>query len=155
MVQNFPQVYVNGSDAYICWRDGRSTIMGEEGLISKWGVYAQKIHIEPTSIDDDIIEPDMIFSNYPNPFNPETTIYFETTNLHELAQIEIYNVKGQKVRTLDCHTEPVEVGNGSNGYSVTWNGTDQNDRPVTTGIYFYQLNIDDKVIASKKCLLLK
>ncbi|MCK5052486.1 MAG: T9SS type A sorting domain-containing protein [Candidatus Cloacimonetes bacterium] len=109
-----------------------------------------------TPVSNQLIEVNNInLVNYPNPFNPETTIYFETTNLHELAQIEIYNIKGQKVRTIDCHTEPVEVSNGSNTFSVTWNGTDQNEQPVASGIYFYQLNMDNKVIATKKCLLLK
>jgi hypothetical protein len=90
-----------------------------------------------------------LHGNYPNPFNPETTISFETTNLHELAQIEIYNIKGQKIKQL-------EVGNLKLGINnVVWNGKNNDNQPVASGIYFYQLNIDNKVIASKKCLLLK
>jgi hypothetical protein len=156
MVQNFPQVYVNGSDAYICWRDGRSTIMGEEGLVSIPGIYTQKIHLEPTSVEENLIEPNFILSNYPNPFNPETTISFSLiTESTENTEINIFNIKGQRIRTIDCHTETVEVSNNSNSYSVTWNGTDTNNQPVASGIYFYQLNVDDKVIVSRKCLLLK
>ena len=157
MDHRIPIVVSNGTDsAYIAWQDGRSTTMGYyDGLSSIPGIYAQKIHIEQTTVDDELVVPNEILSNYPNPFNPETTISFETTNLHELAQIEIYNIKGQQIRTIDCHIEPVEVGNSSNSYSVIWNGTDQNNQPVASGIYFYQLNIDDKIIASKKCLLLK
>ncbi len=100
-----------------------------------------------------------LIGNYPNPFNPETTIYFETTNLHELAQIEIYNVKGQKVRTLDIleciNCFDAKAMESLSRYSISWNGTDQNNQPVASGIYFYQLNVDNKIIASKKCLLLK
>lgn len=154
-----PRIVTNGeNEAYIAWIDGRSGVEDEKrkcGPSPIYGLYAQKIQLEPTSADDELVEPIEILSNYPNPFNPETTIYFETTNLHELAQMEIYNIKGQKIRTIDCHTEPVEVGNGLNSYTVIWNGTDQNNQPVASGIYFYQLNIDDKVIASKKCILLK
>ncbi len=109
--------------------------------------------------DDLIINSTKLFQNYPNPFNPETTIYFETTNLHELAQIEIYNIKGQKVKTLDIleciNCFDAKAMESLSHYSIVWNGTDQNNQPIASGIYFYQLNIDDKIIASKKCLLLK
>jgi formylglycine-generating enzyme required for sulfatase activity len=94
---------------------------------------------------------------YPNPFNPSTTISFETTNLHELPQIEIYNLKGQKIKTLDCHLEFIEgYGNcelknphtstalrmtqaGSNQYSVGWDGTNDSGKPVSSGVYFYKI----------------
>ncbi|MCF7794568.1 MAG: hypothetical protein K9N09_11310 [Candidatus Cloacimonetes bacterium] len=97
-------------------------------------------------------------TNYPNPFNPTTTIYFETTNLHELPRIEIYNLKGQKVKTL-----PVILSDSKNriegsgtimSYSVVWNGTDQNNKPVSSGIYFALLKAGN-VEASTKMLLLK
>jgi len=88
-------------------------------------------------------------SNYPNPFNPSTTIQFETTNLHEIAQIEIYNLKGQKVKTL-----PVSPSQ-SYKVSVTWNGTDKNSQPVSSGVYFYKLKVGNETKAVQKCLLLK
>ncbi len=87
--------------------------------------------------------------NYPNPFNPETTISFETTNIHELVQIEIYNLKGQKVKQL------VSTQHSAGQYSVVWNGTDQNNDPVSSGIYFYQLRVGEEVKQTKKMLLLK
>jgi len=88
--------------------------------------------------------------NSPNPFNPATTIYFETTNLHEDTRIEIYNLKGQKVKTF------LPFPNGSLGTrEVVWDGTDQNNNPVSSGIYFYRLNIDGKTKISKKMILLK
>lgn len=90
--------------------------------------------------------------NFPNPFNPSTTISFETTNLHENIRIEIYNLKGQKVKTLPVILSPESsLRKGS----AIWNGTDENDQPVTSGIYFYKLNINGKTEAIKKCLLLK
>ncbi len=112
--------------------------------------------------------------NHPNPFNPETTINFETTsrsraettagNLHEFTRIEIYNLKGQKIRTLE-NLESVSLSPKSNiaerlgysrkGYSIFWNGKDDNNIPVGSGIYFYQLLIDGKSKASRKMLLLK
>ena len=150
MDQTKPIIVSNGNDdAYISWIDHRSTIMGNEGLVTIPGIYAQKLHLEPTYVDEELVEPIEILSNYPNPFNPETTIYFETINLHELAQIEIYNVKGQKIKQLEIINLKLGINN------VVWDGNNQNDQPVASGIYFYQLNVDNKIIASKKCLLLK
>ena len=95
--------------------------------------------------------------NYPNPFNPTTTITFNLATKDEKnAELVIYNLKGQKVKDLSpslCHPEFIE-GRGQNKYSVTWNGTDQNKQPVSSGIYLYKLKIGSyqKV---KKMLLLK
>ncbi|MCF7793064.1 MAG: T9SS type A sorting domain-containing protein [Candidatus Cloacimonetes bacterium] len=87
--------------------------------------------------------------NYPNPFNPSTTISFDLTAKDaKNAKIEIYNLKGQKVKTL-----PFTVSQ-SPKVSVIWNGTDQNNKPVSSGIYLYRLKAGD-VDVSKKCLLLK
>jgi len=91
--------------------------------------------------------------NYPNPFNPETTISFSVTQTSSFVTINVFNIKGQKVKLIPVNLSGVE-GERQN-YTVTWNGTDENDQPVASGIYFYQLSVDDKVIASKKCLLLK
>ncbi|MCK4694952.1 MAG: hypothetical protein KAT74_04275, partial [Candidatus Cloacimonetes bacterium] len=70
MDQENPQVYVNGTNAYISWRDNRSTTMVEEGLTTIPGVYAQKVHLEPTFTNDEILNPIDVFCIYPNPFNP-------------------------------------------------------------------------------------
>lgn len=108
-----------------------------------------------TPVSNQLIEVNNInLVNYPNPFNPETTISFSlTTESTDNTEINIFNIKGQKVRTL-----PVNLS-GDEGvgqvYSVTWNGTNQNNQPVASGIYFYQLYVDNETIASKKCLLLK
>nr|MDA3813728.1 T9SS type A sorting domain-containing protein [Candidatus Cloacimonadota bacterium] len=90
---------------------------------------------------------------YPNPFNPETTISFSVTQTSSFVTIDIFNLKGQKIKLIPVNLSGVE--GERHIYTVTWNGTDENDQPVASGIYFYQLSVDDKVIASKKCLLLK
>ncbi|MDD3235487.1 MAG: carboxypeptidase regulatory-like domain-containing protein [Candidatus Cloacimonetes bacterium] len=71
--------------------------------------------------------------NYPNPFNPETTISF---NMKETAPVslEIYNVKGQLVKTMLNGVQ--EMGN----HSVVWNGKDNNGRAVSSGVYYYKMN---------------
>ena len=91
-----------------------------------------------------------LIGNYPNPFNPETTISFSlTTESTQNTEINIFNIKGQKIKQLEIRNLKLGIN------EVIWNGTDKNNQPVASGIYFYQLNIDDKIIASKKCLLLE
>ena len=97
----------------------------------------------------------ILIGNYPNPFNPSTTIYFTAENA-ESAELVIYNLKGQKVKTLDLESvSPSPFFADGVGYSIIWNGTDENSRPVSSGIYFYKLKVNDKIIATKKCLLLQ
>ncbi len=109
----------------------------------------QEEWIAPVSINEETIPPpDVQLYNYPNPFNPTTTISFETTNLHENTRIEIYNLKGQKVKTL--LSEQLPAGQ----HSVVWDGKDANNKQVSSGIYFYKLQTGDfqKV---KKMMLIK
>ncbi|MCD4818724.1 MAG: T9SS type A sorting domain-containing protein [Candidatus Cloacimonetes bacterium] len=92
-----------------------------------------------------------LIQNYPNPFNPSTTIYFDlTVNDTKSAKIGIYNLKGQIIRTFNIHPELVEGQS-----SIVWNGKDQNSQPVSSGIYFYKLKVNDKTIDSKKMILMK
>jgi hypothetical protein len=106
-----------------------------------------EVEINATGNDEEMITPEVKLWNYPNPFNPSTTIYFEATNLHGSARIEIYNLKGQKVKTLPVILSEVEG-------SATWFGDNDNGKPVTSGIYLYRLKADN-VDISRKCLLLK
>jgi len=99
--------------------------------------------------ENEMIQPDFNFYNYPNPFNPSTTISFETTNLHENAQIDIYNLKGQKVKSF-----PINQFANSPVHQVIWNGTDDNNKPVSSGIYFYTLESGD-FQQTKKMILMK
>ncbi len=70
--------------------------------------------------------------NYPNPFNPATTI---TYSLERLSHVElsIYNVLGQKIKTLVDQEQPANV------YNVTWNGDTDSGKPAASGIYFYEI----------------
>jgi hypothetical protein len=93
-----------------------------------------------------------LFGNFPNPFHPSTTISFSLTAENaKNAEIVIYNLKGQKVKTL------IAFLNGGLGTrdSVTWDGTDENNKAVGSGIYFYELNVNGKTEAVNKCLLMK
>ena len=72
-------------------------------------------------------------------------------NLIESGEVKlvIYNIKGQKVKTLmDCYTS-------SGDFELIWNGKDDNNKPVSSGIYLYKLQVNDKTLAARKCILLK
>jgi hypothetical protein len=104
------------------------------------------IEVTGTEVEDNIVSLEL-FGNYPNPFNPSTTIFFSlTTEITEDLKLCIYNIKGQKLKKYSIF---------NNQYSITWNGTDENDQPVPSGVYYYALQVNDKVIAASKCLLLK
>ncbi len=85
--------------------------------------------------------------NFPNPFNPETRIYFEIPQFHQVKLV-IYNVLGQQVRTLiDEHFNP--------GYHIiNWNGRDNSGNVVPSGVYIYRIKAGE-FIASKKMIMMK
>jgi hypothetical protein len=84
--------------------------------------------------------------NYPNPFNPTTTVkYSIPTSNH--VQISIYNVNGQKIRTL--YEGMREAGN----YDIQWNAQDDLGQFVTSGVYFVTLKCGDFVTAKRITLL--
>lgn len=85
--------------------------------------------------------------NYPNPFNPETSISFELANAGKV-NLDIYNVKGQKVKTLV--NDVMEKGN----HTINWNGTDDSGRKVGSGIYFYNMK-SGKYSSTRKMILMK
>ena len=87
-------------------------------------------------------------ANYPNPFNPTTTISFSIPE-ESKVDLSIYNIKGQRVKSLV--KESFESGN----HSVVWNGVDDSGKSVGSGVYFYKLNVNGKSKLVKKCLLLK
>ncbi len=88
-----------------------------------------------------------ITGNYPNPFNPETNIAF-TLAEDSHVQIEVYNIKGQKVKTLV--NERLHEGENH----VIWKGLDDNGKSVGSGVYFYKLKAGAKQDI-RKCVLLK
>jgi len=85
--------------------------------------------------------------NFPNPFNPETNISYSLSEA-STVKIEIYNIKGQKVKQLVNDQLP------AGQHSVIWNGTDKTNTTVSSGIYFYKIKTDFGE-NKKKCILLK
>ncbi|MDP8202907.1 MAG: T9SS type A sorting domain-containing protein [Candidatus Tenebribacter mawsonii] len=86
--------------------------------------------------------------NYPNPFNPSTTINFSIKN-DSNVELSIYNLKGQKIKIL------VQDEFNSGDHSIMWDGDDESNKPVSSGVYYYQLQVGNEIIVTEKCLLLK
>ncbi len=87
--------------------------------------------------------------NYPNPFNPTTKINYSIAT-PGMVSLDVYNVLGQKVRTLiDGHQDAAN-------YSIEWNGQDDNGKPVSSGVYFYKINADNgRFSVTRKMMMLK
>ncbi|MDD3236080.1 MAG: T9SS type A sorting domain-containing protein, partial [Candidatus Cloacimonetes bacterium] len=104
---------------------------------------------EPWVANDDpytpVITDNIMAINYPNPFNPETTISFFLPQAGE-TELSIYNLKGQKVRSL--LSAPLPTGT----HRATWNGMDDHNKPVSSGIYFYRINANQHSYTGKMIL---
>ena len=101
-----------------------------------------------SSTEDELPKPEITLFNYPNPFNPTTTISFsipEESNIN----LTIFNIKGQKIKSLV--NEQLLKGK----HSITWDGEDATGKDVCSGLYLYKLNINGKTEIVKKCMLLK
>jgi hypothetical protein len=85
--------------------------------------------------------------NYPNPFNSTTLIKFHLKKTLEQPSLKIFNMLGQEVKKLNDFS-------GVNGnYSFSWEGLDNNNLPLPSGTYIYQLKAGDKNISRKMNLL--
>ena len=85
--------------------------------------------------------------NYPNPFNPQTRINFSLKKSGKTT-LKIFNVKGQLVKLL------VDEQKQKGDYTVIWNGTDMQNKQVSSGAYYYRLQVDNRV-KTKSLILLK
>jgi len=113
-----------------------------------YNVYKLESEIQVSCKYNIIMKSLFTLCNHPNPFNPSTTISFSIPKDSKVELI-VYNIKGQKVKQLVNDQLP------SGEHSVVWDGKDNSNKPVSSGIYFYKLNVDDKIEAVRKCLLLK
>ncbi|NOX89902.1 MAG: T9SS type A sorting domain-containing protein [Calditrichaeota bacterium] len=114
---------------------------------SSWGLL--EVINGPTAVDEvaGTVRSFKLYDNYPNPFNPSTNIRFDlpkTTDVH----VEIFNILGQKVRTL------VNKKMVSGTHTVTWDGKDDRGNTLSSGIYLLKFR-GGEFSASHKMVLLK
>lgn len=118
-----------------------------EELLTKFSFYPDEEKMKDNINSIPVIGKILAHCNYPNPFNPVTTIAFNISSESDVS-ITIYNMKGQKVKQLLNE----ELGAGQ--HTIDWNGKDENNKSVASGIYFYKI-ATSKDSDMRKMLLLK
>lgn len=134
------------SKAFFVWADGISS-----GKTTILGVYAQYVDFSAVSIEDNNqaqLVTSSLDQNYPNPFNPTTKISFNLAKDAKDVELAIYNIKGQKVKTL------VKDSFAKGSYSYVWNGMNEQNNAVASGVYFYKLKAGIQT-STKKMVLMK
>lgn len=129
----------------------RDMMLYEDHLITVNGYHGVSI-LNLDSIlsthENPVVETGIELSSYPNPFNVSTSISFSIPQASQV-EVSIYNIKGQKIKTIT--NEIFQKGI----QQVTWNGDDDSGNNVGLGVYFYQLNLNGKTEAVKKCVVLQ
>lgn len=103
----------------------------------------------PPSVEDDVATAELppayvLRGNFPNPFNPITSIRFEVnTGAQKLVKVRIYNLRGQMVKVLALNV------NGKGSYEVVWDGTDLKGQSLPSAVYFYIIDFGDAQLSGK------
>jgi hypothetical protein len=113
------------------------------------GEMSQTLEVEiESSANNDLVNPVTgLLGNYPNPFNPSTTISYSLKEASDV-KIVIFNSKGQIVRKL------VEAHMDRGNHTAVWNGQDNNGNTVGNGLYLYKMQSPDYQ-STKKMILMK
>ena len=126
-------------------------IFGSDGYVTGEGWYLDDIWVESEFVENDesvlLVQQVKLFENYPNPFNPSTTISFSLPFADKVS-LDIFNLKGQKITTLYSGDLPPGT------HSLVWNGRDQNQSAVASGVYLYRLQTGNRV-ETRKMMLMK
>jgi len=92
-----------------------------------------------------------LYQNYPNPFNPETKINFDIPETG-IVKLKVFSISGQEISTLMDETKK------AGSYTIIWDGSDRNNKKLSSGVYFYQLtfsNINNQTTSIKKMIFAK
>ena len=141
-----PQTASTEVSYYLSAEDGSADSFNDPPFASS--SYNFHYTVDPTGTSGLVI-PDSKhrLSNFPNPFNPSTTIDFSISQKSKV-EISIYNITGQKVRKL------VDDQFSEGRYSVVWNGEDNSGKPVSSGIYLYKMQTEN-FVSTRKMILMK
>lgn len=107
-----------------------------------------RIKVEDESSVPLVVDKTTLHRNYPNPFNPETTIRFSLRANKQRLKLSIYDIKGRLIRRL-IPPGPHKIGE----YRVVWDGKDEFDKEVASGVYFYRLTTDSHTEQHKMMLV--
>ena len=129
---SFTDVDVDFDNTYYYWLESVSL----DNNVKLYGPVSITISRDKDDNVPDAEYTDMISAVYPNPFNPETNIDFSIKATGNVT-LEVYNLKGQRVKTLVNNT--VEAGE----HSITWYGDTDSGNNASTGVYFIKLQTSE------------
>jgi len=111
-------------------------VSGETYVYKLESVSLDGFRVDEKMVEVTVLTPEeyVLYNNYPNPFNPSTTIRFLLPETQEISLV-IYDARGRVVREL---LNRVEMQTGE--HQVSWNAVDQNGAKVSSGMYFYRFN---------------
>jgi hypothetical protein len=122
----------------------------QERIYNQMNEIARRNRSSRDSVSEtDEIEPilyEFSVHNHPNPFNPETTIAFTIPNAGNV-EINVYNMRGQRVRTLV--NDEFRIGH----HNVVWNGTDDTGQQQSSGVYFYRIITTENTATGRMVLM--
>jgi hypothetical protein len=144
-----PPAAREGAVAIYIRSEARMVIFGGLGNVYFNDVWS--LNLSPTTGAESNSENELpktfrLLGNYPNPFNPETTIVFEMPATGDIS-LRIYNLRGQQIKNL--FEGPIDRGR----HQMVWDGTNDSGTKVTSGIYFYVLKIGTIVVSRKAVLI--
>jgi predicted deacylase len=127
-------------------------LLDSDGYVTRDGWYVDDVQIygdepETTVPDDGLGAAKLAVWNYPNPFNPRTTIRFDVP-ADGPVDLAVYNASGRVVRTLVAGEDRT-----AGRHEVDWNGTDDRGIPVASGVYFARIAVAGQEMSSKMVLL--
>tara|TARA_B100000902_G_C27262107_1_gene891406 strand:+ start:556 stop:1530 length:975 start_codon:yes stop_codon:yes gene_type:complete len=136
---------INNGDSGLVFSDGEGVSLSAEFLDALWTVGS-----EITTLDNNMLNPYSysLKNNYPNPFNPSTTIEYSIAEISDV-NISVYDASGRLVKNL-ISSQHVP----GDSYQVSWNGTNESGTSVSAGMYFYKINAGS-FVETKKMLLIK
>ena len=114
-----------------------------------WDLIYYRIPLVSTGIENapiSKVDDYSLAQNYPNPFNPNTEIKFNIPRV-SLVELSIFNTLGQKVKTL------INGQLSANNYTFSWDGKDEYNKIMPSGIYFYRLKAENSTITKRMVFL--
>jgi hypothetical protein len=106
-----------------------------------------EVYTECTGVPDWTGERAHAGENFPNPFNPRTSIRYTVPAPGGRVRLTVYDLRGREVRTL------VDEHKGAGEYLAVWRGRDNAGRELGSGVYFYRMEIGDYRVERKMVLL--
>jgi hypothetical protein len=127
------QVYNNETEAY----EQRNLITGMPGIHYEVSFKGNFEEVAPAAYN---------LICFPNPFNPEMTVSFSLEETQDV-KLDIYNLKGQKVKSLVNETLRTD------SYNILWKGDDNSGSKVSSGVYYIRLQVGDNIVNDKVILM--